>query len=81
MTTAEACPFCGSNEVECGLPGDNLTGLVVICLECGARGPLAMGRERAVKRWNDRLASIRRPGIEYPTVGPPTAESPRTSTN
>jgi len=48
------CPFCGSTDIgffEHVFTGDHS----VICRGCGGEGPRRMGRDGAVRLWNERL--------------------------
>ena len=51
------CPFCGTKKVRL-TKNSNASLNMVRCIECGARGPTAMGKNaeaRAVTGWNYRI--------------------------
>lgn len=52
MTELQRCPFCGGDDVsQTGTINNN----VVICFDCGARGPVCLFKDSAVKKWNERV--------------------------
>jgi Lar family restriction alleviation protein len=46
------CPFCGSDEVTC-IEGVSISW--VICVKCGADGPVASTSVGAIRKWNERI--------------------------
>ena len=54
MTKLKPCPFCGSDEIgrEDFASGGALVSL--LCLNCGAIGPIAYALDEAFTKWNRR---------------------------
>ena len=64
MTSYRLCPFCASDRVK-PQDADGITpplpGVAVVCLRCGARGPVVGNAGAAWSRWNKRRRAPRRP--------------------
>lgn len=52
-----SCPFCGSVSAPPDLDGDDVS-WVVVCPDCGGRGPTRSTRDDAVAAWNRRIFSM-----------------------
>lgn len=55
MSVGMSCPFCGSQEAELeeAEVGDAMY-CAVLCMSCGAAGPMSTSRTVAAAAWNDR---------------------------
>lgn len=67
------CPFCNSTDnrghKEFSTVYTSTPGFRIVCLECGAAGPVTPKQRDACAAWNDRLV--------YPKVEPPTLTDPQ----
>lgn len=65
MSKLQRCPFCGSDDVsQTGASNGN----AVICFDCGARGPVCLFQDAAVKKWNERMLPPVTKGKRYKSV-------------